>query len=126
MGIRKLNVNRKKNVAQLWKSPSHIHTKTTKLRDRQCLTLQRTQRTLNRGGHFRRVRSYLGLEARKNLPVRSDQKLRKIPLNISAGLRIRRLVRQKLIQRRLVVALHRNFGHHRELHVVFGLTERLD
>src|ERR1700688_1000570 len=108
------------------KSPRHTHAKTTKLRTANGLTLQRSQRTLNRGGHFRRVRSYLRLKAREDLPVRSDQKLRKIPLNISAGLRIRRFVRQKLIQRRLVVALHRNFGHHWELHVVFGLAEGID
>src|ERR1700687_2636483 len=101
------------------KSPRHTHAKTTKLRTANGLTLQRSQRTLNRGGHFRRVRSYLRLKARKNLPVRPDQKLRKIPLNVSAGLGIRRSVRQKLVQRRLVVALQANFGHHRELHIVF-------
>src|SRR5712692_4012594 len=128
MGMRKLDVNRETSVAQQWKIAAPHSRKNDDAESRSCLLpLQRSQRTFNRRRHFRRVGRYGRLKARKDLSIRPHEELRKIPLDISAaGLWIRRLVRQILIQRRLVVALHGNFGHHRELHVVFGLAEGLD
>src|SRR5580698_9498819 len=88
--------------------------------------LLRCQRLFDRRSHFRRIRRHLRLKPRHDLPVAPDQKLREVPLNISAGRRIRRLVGQILVQRCRVVALHRNFRHHRKRHVVFRRAERLD
>src|ERR1700722_9819050 len=88
--------------------------------------LLRRQRLLDRRRHFGRIRRYFRLKPRHDLPVATDQKLREVPLDVAARRRIRRLVRQILIQRRRVVALHRNFRHHRKRHAVFRRAERLD
>src|SRR6266481_8659224 len=90
------------------------------------LVLERRQSLLDRASNLRRIRRHGRLEARDDLTLRPDQELREVPLNVAASLRIRGLVRQILVKRRLVVALHRNLRHHRELHVVLGLAERFD
>src|SRR5205807_10204760 len=60
---------------------------------------ERGQRLFDGGHYLRRIRSHLGLEAHDNVPVRANQELGEIPLNLSARLRIHSFVRQELIER---------------------------
>src|SRR6202007_1183744 len=55
------------------------------------------ERFFNRGSDFRRVRRHGRLKTRTPPPIRANKKLREVPLNFAACLRIGRFVRQKLI-----------------------------
>src|SRR6267142_4093974 len=95
--------------------------------NRKCaLALQRGQRIFDRPRNFWRVGCHLRLKTRDDLPVRPDQKLRDIPLNVAASLGISSSVRQVLIERSLIIALHGNLGHHREGYIVFRLAKGLN
>src|SRR6266403_3574071 len=95
--------------------------------NRKCaLALQRGQRIFDRSRNFWRVRRHLRLKTRDDLTVRPDQKLREIPLNVAASLGIDSFVRQVLIERSLIIALHGNLGHHREGYAVLRLAKGLD
>src|SRR5260370_15221011 len=79
--------------------------------------LERSQRLFDRGRYLRRIRSYVRLETRNHAPIRADEELREIPLNLAARLRIHGLVHQELIERSDVIALPRHLGHLSERHV---------
>ena len=62
------------------------------------------QSTLNRRNYLRRIRCRRRLKPVHRLAVATDQKLRKVPLDLAAEVRIGRLIRQVLVQRCLVCA----------------------
>ena len=55
------------------------------------------QRLLNGGNHLRRIRSHVRLKPRHYIAAAIEQKLREVPLDLSAGRRIRRRIRQVLV-----------------------------
>ena len=67
------------------------------------------QRSLNRPCHLRRIRRDVGLKPRHRLAAAIEEKLGEVPLDVAADGRVRRLVGQKYIERRLVVAQHQQF-----------------
>src|SRR6266404_6113345 len=72
--------------------------KQSKIAAMRVLVLQRGQRLFDCPRDFRRVGSDRRLEARDDLTVWSDQEFREVPLYVTAGLRIGRLLRQILIE----------------------------
>src|SRR5277367_3234079 len=85
-----------------------------------------SQRRLDRGNHLLRIRRNVRLEARQNMPVRTNQKFREVPLNFAARLWMRGFVGKELVQRRFVAAFNAYFRHHRKSYVVFARAERFD
>src|SRR5258708_27811002 len=92
----------------------------------KCFGLADVQRLLNRRDGFFRVRRNARLETGDGAAVASDKELGEIPLDLAADLRVAAFVGQKGVERRLVVALDRDFGHHGEFDVVFPAAKRLD